>query len=174
MTRTPLDHMNCSIARTLDVIGDAWTGLILRDIALGITRFDALQRDLGISRKVLSERLASLVEHDVLQRVPYQEKPARYDYYPTEKGADLGYVLLAMQTWGNRWIFGEQGPPLLLRHESCGATIEAVSACSNCGEQLSVADLTPLPGPSFDPGMSEVSAALERREAAFTAARSGS
>ncbi|HYI79866.1 MAG TPA: helix-turn-helix domain-containing protein [Thermoleophilaceae bacterium] len=174
MTRMPLDDMNCSIARTLDVIGDAWTPLILRDIAIGITRFDAIQRDLGISRKVLSERLGSLIEHGVLQRVPYQTKPVRYDYYATEKGADLGFVLLAMQTWGNRWIFDEQGPPLLLRHEPCGATIEAVTACSNCGEQLSVGDLTPLPGPSFDPDSPEVSAALERREAAFSAARGSS
>ncbi len=162
MTRTPLDDMNCSIARTLDVIGDAWTPLILRDIAIGITRFDAIQRDLGISRKVLSERLASLIEHGVLQRVPYQEKPVRYDYYATEKGADLGFVLLAMQTWGNRWIFDEQGPPLVMRHETCGATIEAVTACSNCGEELAVGDLTPLPGPSFDPGDGEISEALGR------------
>jgi len=172
MPRAQLDEMNCSIARTLEVIGDAWTPLILRDIAIGITRFDAIQRDLGISRKVLAERLASLVEHGVLQRAPYQEKPVRYDYYATEKGADLAFVLLAMQTWGNRWIFGEQGPPLLLRHEPCGATIEAVTACSNCGGKLAVGDLTPLPGPSFDPAMTELSAALERREAAFAAARS--
>jgi len=79
MPRTSLDHMNCSIARTLDVIGDAWTPLILRDIAFGITRFDAIQRDLGISRKVLSERLASLVEHGVLMREPYQDKSVCYD-----------------------------------------------------------------------------------------------
>jgi DNA-binding HxlR family transcriptional regulator len=160
--RNQLDHMNCSIARTLEVIGDAWTPLILRDIAIGITRFDAIQRDLGISRKVLSERLASLVEHGVLERVPYQDKPVRYDYYATAKGADLGFVLLAMQTWGNRWVFGEQGPPLLLRHEPCGAIVEAVTACSHCGEQLSVGELTPLRGPSFDEGMGEVSDALDR------------
>ena len=162
MTRTPLDHMNCSIARTLDVIGDAWTPLILRDISIGITRFDAIQRDLGISRKVLSERLASLIEHGVLERVPYQDKPVRYDYYTTAKGADLGFVLLAMQTWGNRWVFGESGPPLLLRHEPCGATIEAVTACSNCGERLAVGDLTPLRGPSFDTDETEISEALNR------------
>jgi DNA-binding HxlR family transcriptional regulator len=155
--------MNCSIARTLDVIGDAWTPLILRDIAFGITRFDAIQRDLGISRKVLSERLASLVEHGVLQRAPYQDKPARYDYFPTEKGADLAFVLLAMQAWGDRWIFGEDGPPVLFRHEPCGEVISPVSACSHCGERLEIADLTPLVGPSFDPGPdSEIPAAFER------------
>jgi DNA-binding HxlR family transcriptional regulator len=170
MARTALDEMNCSIARTLDVIGDAWTPLILRDIALGITRFDAIQRDLGISRKVLSERLAALVEHGVLARSPYQDKPARYDYHPTEKGADLAFVLLAMQAWGDRWAFGEAGPPVLLRHESCGALVDVVPACSNCGERLSVADITPLRGPGFQPGpgTAEVFAALERRAGAGT------
>jgi DNA-binding HxlR family transcriptional regulator len=75
MSRASYDHLNCSNARTMGVIGNAWTPLILRDIAVGITRFDALQRDLGISRKVLSERLAALVDHGVLFREPYQDKP---------------------------------------------------------------------------------------------------
>jgi DNA-binding HxlR family transcriptional regulator len=165
MTRAALDEMNCSIARTLDVIGDAWTPLILRDIALGITRFDAIQRNLGISRKVLSGRLAALVEHGVLARTPYQDKPARYDYRPTEKGADLAFVLLAMRAWGDRWAFGEEGPPVLLRHEACGALVDVVPACSNCGERLSPRDITPLRGPGFEPGpgTAEVLAALERR-----------
>ena len=162
MQRTDFSEMTCSIARSLAVAGEPWSPLVLRDVWVGINRFDDIQRDLGISRKVLSERLASLIEHGVLQRVPYQDKPARYDYYTTEKGADLGFVLLAMQTWGNRWVFAEDGPPLLLRHEPCGATIEAVTACSNCGERLAVGDLTPLRGPSFDEGETEVSDALNR------------
>jgi DNA-binding HxlR family transcriptional regulator len=168
MPRASLDEMNCSIARTLDVIGDSWTPLILRDIAFGITRFDAIQRDLDISRKVLSERLASLVEHGVLQRAAYQEKPLRYDYFPTEKGADLAFVLLAMQSWGDRWTSGDAGAPILIRHESCGEVVEVVPSCSHCGERISLADATPLRGPGFEPGpgTSEISAALERREAA--------
>lgn len=168
MARTGLDEMTCSIARALDVIGDSWTPLILRDIALGITRFDAIQRDLDISRKVLSERLAALVDHGVLARRPYQEKPARYDYHPTEKGADLAFVLLAMQAWGDRWASAEAGPPILLRHETCGAVVDVVPACSNCGERLSPAHITPLRGPGFEagPATSEVLAALERREIA--------
>ncbi len=172
MGRTSLDRMNCSIARTLDVIGDSWTPLILRDVAFGITRFDAIQRDLGISRKVLSERLGALVEHGVLTRVPYQDKPARHDYHPTEKGADLAFVLLAMQAWGDRWAFGETGPPVLFRHEPCGAVTSPVPACSHCGEQLAAADLTPLPGPGFvpGPGTSEIPAAIER----WNALRTGS
>jgi DNA-binding HxlR family transcriptional regulator len=172
MARASYDHLNCSIARTMEVIGDAWTPLILRDIAIGITRFDALQRDLGISRKVLSERLAALVEHGVLAREPYQDKPTRYDYFPTEKGADLAAVLLAMQSWGNRWETGDDGPPMLVRHEPCGALIDAVTSCSSCGEPLTIADLTPIPGPGFKegPDTAEVTAALERLAAARLAA----
>ena len=163
MPRTSLDHMNCSIARTLDVIGDAWTPLILRDIAFGITRFDAIQRDLGISRKVLSERLASLVEHGVLQRVPYQEKPVRYDYYATEKGADLASVLLAMQAWGDRWLFDVGAAPVVIRHETCGAVMSPVAMCPECGEKLEFADITPMPGPGFEPSPdSELPEAFER------------
>lgn len=164
MARASFDHMNCAIARTLDVIGDAWTPLILRDIAFGITRFDSIQRDLGISRKVLAERLAAMVDNGILQRVAYQEKPTRYDYYPTEKGLDLANVLLAMRAWGDRWAFGEGGPPLLIRHEPCGELVEAVPACSHCGERLMAADLTPLRGPTFEPGpgTEEIGGALER------------
>ncbi|HEX2071330.1 MAG TPA: helix-turn-helix domain-containing protein [Thermoleophilaceae bacterium] len=168
MARSSLDQMNCSIARTLDVIGDAWTPLILRDIAFGISRFDAIQRDLGISRKVLSERLSALVAHGVLQRVPYQDKPARYDYHPTEKGADLAFVLLAMQAWGDRWTAGDDGPPILIRHETCGALTKVVPSCASCGKRLAVTDITPLRGPGFEsgPGNAEISAVLDRRDAA--------
>jgi DNA-binding HxlR family transcriptional regulator len=174
MARTSFENENCSIARTIDVIGDAWTPMILRDVAFGITRFDAIQRDLGISRKVLAERLSALVEHGVLQRVAYQDKPARYDYYATEKGADLAPVLLAMQAWGDRWIFGEQGPPVVFRHETCGATVSPVAACSHCGEQLQIADITPLPGPGFDPEPgSELPAAFERWQELRAAAAAG-
>jgi DNA-binding HxlR family transcriptional regulator len=171
MGRTSFDQMNCSIARTLEVIGDAWTPLILRDIAFGITRFDAIQRDLGISRKVLSERLAALVEHGVLQRVAYQEKPARYDYFPTEKGADLAVVLLSMQAWGDRWVFGEDRAPLVFRHETCGEVTSVVPACSHCGERVEAGNITPMLGPGFEagPGTSEIPAAIERWHAAVAA-----
>lgn len=107
MAGTPFDEMHCPIAQTLAVIGERWTPLILRDIAFGLTRFDAIQRELGISRKVLAERLAGLVEHGVLERTPYQEGPTRYDYTLTEKGVDLCKVLLAMRDWGNRWMLDQ-------------------------------------------------------------------
>jgi DNA-binding HxlR family transcriptional regulator len=149
--------MSCSIARTLDVIGDAWAPLILRDVALGISRFDVLQRDLGVSRKVLSRRLDELVEAEVLSPVPYQDNPTRHDYVLTEKGADLVLVLLAMQRWGDRWVFGEGGAPVVLRHETCGAATTAVLSCSACGGELRPGEVTPLAGPGLrtGPGTSE-------------------
>lgn len=169
MKRTSFDDMSCSIARTLEVIGEWWTPLILRDITLGITRFDALQRNLGISRKVLTERLNALVEHGVIERAPYQDNPPRYDYFLTEKGADLGLVLLAMQAWGDRWVFGETGPPMQFRHAPCGAVTSPVPSCSGCGEPLRAADLTPVIGPGLNPGpgTSEIPAAVERWQAAM-------
>src|SRR5919108_5055430 len=112
MQRSSFADMQCSVARTLDIIGDTWTPLVLRDIALGVSRFDAIQRDLGLSRKVLAERLRSLVDHEVVERVAYQESPVRYDYRLTEKGKDLAMVLVAMQRFGDKWVFGPGSVPL--------------------------------------------------------------
>jgi DNA-binding HxlR family transcriptional regulator len=156
--------MSCSVARTLDVVGEWWTPLIVRDLSLGISRFDAIQRDLGISRKVLAQRLERLVEHGVVDRTAYQDNPPRYDYRLTEKGADLAAVVLAMTAWGDRWVFGEDRRPLLFRHEACGAETRPVLACSSCGGELRPGELTPLAGPGLRaaPGTAEVPAALAR------------
>lgn len=110
MQRTSFAGNDCPIARTLDVIGEWWTPLILRDIHRGITRFDALQASLGISRKVLTQRLGTLLEHGVIERVAYQEHPRRYDYVLTDKGRSLGHVLRAMITWGERWTDAPSSP----------------------------------------------------------------
>ena len=167
MARAPFDEMSCSVARTVGVLADAWTPLIVRDAYLGISRFDAMQRNLGISRKVLAARLAALVDHGVLERVAYQEHPPRHDYRLTEKGRDLAGVLLAMKAWGDRWARDGAGPPLLLRHDRCGAVAEAVPTCSACGEPVLPGEVTPLPGPGAlpGPGTWEIPAALERLQA---------
>ena len=164
MAKTSFREMSCSVARTLDVVGGRWTPLIVRDILVGVSRFDAIRRDLGISGKVLTERLSELTEQGVLERVPYQDNPPRHDYVLTEKGVDLAYMLLAMKTWGDRWAADDDGPPMVLRHDRCGAIADVVPACSGCGERLFAGEVTPLPGPGAHPGPGtiEVFAALAR------------
>ena len=156
--------MSCSVARTLAVVGEAWTPLIVRDLYLGISRFDAIQRNLGASRKVLAERLSTLLEHGVIERDAYQDNPPRYDYRLTEKGEGLALVLVAMKSWGDYWEPGDDGPPLVLRHDACGAVSDPIPTCSGCGQPVGPRDFTLLPGPGADagPGTREIPAALER------------
>ncbi|MFJ6013604.1 winged helix-turn-helix transcriptional regulator [Streptomyces sp. NPDC092952] len=105
--RTSLAGADCAIAQALDVVGDWWTLLIVRDTARGVHRFDALQEELGVSRKVLTERLRLLVDAGVLARVPYQDRPPRYEYRLTPRGRALLPVLVALQDWGDTWLLGE-------------------------------------------------------------------
>jgi DNA-binding HxlR family transcriptional regulator len=152
MQRTSFADMSCSIARTLDVAGEWWTPLVLRSVYLGVNRFDDLQRDLGLSRKVLADRLDTLVGHGVLERRPYQERPLRHEYVLTEKGLELVQAILALVAWGDKWTAGDAGPPVLLRHDRCGHTTHAEVTCAHCGEPLHPAELTPRPGPGGKPG----------------------
>jgi DNA-binding HxlR family transcriptional regulator len=133
---TAISEIRCSIARTLDIVGDRWALMVLRDIHSGITRFDAIQANLGLSRKVLAQRLAELTEQGVIERRPYSEHPPRFDYVLTQKGSELGVVLLAMIAWGDRWTDDGGGPPALLRHTACGQHTAAVPTCAACGEVL--------------------------------------
>ncbi|MFE9539849.1 winged helix-turn-helix transcriptional regulator [Streptomyces sp. NPDC006691] len=119
--RTRLDDEHCAIAQALDVVGDWWTLLIVRDTARGVHRFDALQRELGMSRKVLAERLKLLVECGVLVREPYQERPVRYEYRLTPRGRALLPVLIALQDWGDTWVLGE-GETMATSTEASGET----------------------------------------------------
>jgi len=144
--RKSFEDMNCSIAQTLEVVGEWWTMLIVRDCFLGVRRFDDFQRRLGISRNILTERLEHLVEHGVLDRVPYQERPVRYEYRLTDKGRDLWLVLTAMRQWGDRWAAAD-GPPVEIEHKACGHTSNAVPTCSACGETLEARDVRAVPGP---------------------------
>ncbi|MEU2953086.1 winged helix-turn-helix transcriptional regulator [Streptomyces xanthochromogenes] len=119
--RTRLDDEHCAIAQSLDVVGDWWTLLIVRDTARGVHRFDALQRELGMSRKVLAERLKLLVECGVLVRVPYQERPVRHEYRLTPRGRALLPVLIALQDWGDTWVLGD-GETMATSTEASGET----------------------------------------------------
>ena len=146
MQRTQFGAMACSIARTLDVIGEPWSPLIVRDVWVGMNRFDQIQADLGISRKVLTERLHHLVEHGVLERRPYDARP-RFEYHLTEKGADLVEMLMVMVRWGDRWLAGPDGPPVLYRHHACGEIAHVDPRCSHCGEPMHTGDVDLIPGP---------------------------
>jgi DNA-binding HxlR family transcriptional regulator len=150
MQRTNFGEMVCSIARTLDVFGEPWTPLILRDVWAGFTRFDQIQADLGISRKVLTERLHHLLEQGVLDRRPYDRRP-RYEYVLTEKGLGLVDVLMVMAAWGDRWEAGEAGPPVLYRHHACGEITAVDLRCHHCDSPMHAADVDLLPGPGAAP-----------------------
>ncbi|WP_116950046.1 winged helix-turn-helix transcriptional regulator [Jiangella endophytica] len=147
MQRTDFGDMTCSIARTLDIAGEPWSPLIIRDVWVGIRRFDELQRDLGISRKVLTERLTWLVGHGVLERRQYSDRPPRHEYALTAKGLELTEVLMAISAWGDRWTAGAAGPPTLLRHRACGEHVHAEVRCSHCGEPLHGDDVEVDEGP---------------------------
>lgn len=134
--RTKLADVHCSVARSMEVLQDAWTALILRDVFAGITRFGQLQEDLGLSRKILTARLERLVEEGILERRAYSERPPRYDYVPTDKGAGLFGVIAALMAWGDRWTAGPAGPPALIRHLGCGKHASAKVICDHCGEPL--------------------------------------
>ena len=146
MQRTNFGDMACSIARTLDVMGEAWTPLVIRDVFVGMTRFEQIQQDLGISRKVLTERLNHLVEHEVLERRPYDNRP-RYEYHLTARGTELFEVLMAMVGWGDKWLAGKAGPPVLDRHHAGGESSHVDPRCADCGEPMHAADIDVLPGP---------------------------
>jgi DNA-binding HxlR family transcriptional regulator len=135
MRRTSFRKWPCSIARTMDMLGDWWTPLVLREIFFGTVRFDDLQRGLAIGRNVLTERLRRLEAEGLLERRRYHDAPPRYEYHLTEKGRDFHPVLLAMMRWGDRWLHGRQGPPILVRH-SCGAITQGELRCTECDEPL--------------------------------------
>ncbi|HEX2085073.1 MAG TPA: helix-turn-helix domain-containing protein [Solirubrobacteraceae bacterium] len=131
----------CSVARALEVVGERWTILILRDAFLGVRRFDDFQRSLGIARNVLNARLQRLVEAGVLERRLYQERPPRYEYRLTEMGRDLWPALLALMQWGDRHLSGDGGPPLAVEHRGCGGTIDDRRTCSRCGAVVTLRDV---------------------------------
>jgi DNA-binding HxlR family transcriptional regulator len=147
MQRTDFQAMPCSIARTLAVVGEAWTPLVLRDIVFGLTKFDELQRDLGVATNILTDRLNTLVGHGLLTREPYQRRPLRHRYELTEKGADLLPVLLALMRWGDRWAADPAGPPVTIVHHGCDAVTEPTMTCSECGEPLRAAEVGARGGP---------------------------
>jgi DNA-binding HxlR family transcriptional regulator len=137
---------NCSIARTLAVLGERWTLLVLRQSFLGSKRFDEIQGRLGIARNVLADRLQTLVGEGILERRQYQERPPRFEYKLTKKGRDLYPVLVALMEWGDEYN-APHGAPLELVHNTCGKKTQPRFTCSECGEPIDPREMTPQPGP---------------------------
>lgn len=147
MHKVSFAEMRCSLARSLDVIGDWWTLLVLRDIYLGVCRFDDIAEDLGISRNLLVTRLRSLLEAGIVTREPYRTRPVRHDYRLAPPGADLVPVILALTAWGDRWVQPREGQPIVFRHDACGCVLDARVTCSACGEPVAADGVSALPGP---------------------------
>ena len=136
-TYPEFEPTSCSVARTLDVLGDTWSILVLRDVLLGAHRFDPVQQHLGIARNVLAARLKRLVEHGLLEKRQYQVHPPRFEYHLTRKGLDLQPALVALMQWGDRYVADAGGGPVVLEHRACGRPIRLQTICEACGESVS-------------------------------------
>ncbi|MFE1884538.1 winged helix-turn-helix transcriptional regulator [Streptomyces diastatochromogenes] len=139
----------CSVARTVDIIGDAWASLVLREAFYGSRRFDEFQQQLGIARNTLTDRLRRLVDEGLMEKRLYESEPPRYEYHLTEKGHDFFPVLAAITRWGDRWLAGEEGAPVTLHHDACDHDAHAEVVCSACGEQMRSEDTSIRLGPGY-------------------------
>jgi DNA-binding HxlR family transcriptional regulator len=147
MLRNDYETQTCSIAGALEVVGERWSLLIVRDIFLGVRRFDELQRQLGIARNVLQARLTRLIEQGVLEKRPYQERPPRHEYLLTEKGLDLWPMIVALMQWGDRYAAPAGGPAVVIRHRGCGGALDEHRICEKCGTPMDARDAEAGPGP---------------------------
>jgi DNA-binding HxlR family transcriptional regulator len=151
MLRNDYENQACSIAGALEVVGERWSLLIVRDVFLGLRRFDELQRHLGVARNILHARLQRLVEQGVLEKRLYQERPPRHEYRLTEKGLDLWPTIVALMGWGDRYAPPPGGPAVLLEHRDCGGRVDEHRICARCGERVTVRHAIALPGPGAPP-----------------------
>ena len=149
LPRTYEDQV-CSVARGLSVIGDRWTLLIVRDAFQGLKRFQEFEADLGLPKKVLTERLQRLVDEEIFERRRYQERPERFEYVLTEKGRGLWRVLAHLLMWGDQHYADEAGPPRILRHRECGGRLDYSLRCKKCGTEIKDSrDVHIAPGPGL-------------------------
>jgi DNA-binding HxlR family transcriptional regulator len=138
-----------SVGRALELVGERWTLLILREAFFGVRRFGQLARNLGIPRPTLSSRLRMLVDAGLLERVPYSLEPERYEYRLTDAGRDLFGAIVVLMRWGDEHLPNPSGPPIVLRHDTCGEIAEPRLTCTHCGEEITARNVTPEAGPGF-------------------------
>ncbi|NIB43560.1 helix-turn-helix transcriptional regulator [Pseudomaricurvus alkylphenolicus] len=139
----------CSVSRALSVVGDRWTLLIIRSAFLGARRFSEFQKDIGLTRHRLSDRLNKLVEDQVFEKVQYQSNPVRYEYRLTDRGKELYPVIMTLVKWGDKWMAGDGGKPMEYEHKSCGNNIMPVLTCPECHEEIDPHDMKAMPGPAL-------------------------
>ena len=149
MKRTDTSSWPCTIARSANLLGDRWNLLIIRQACLGTRRFDDFQAALGTGRNILSQRLSGLVDEGLLDRVEYQNNPQRFEYRLTDKGRDVYPILAAMAAFGDKWLTGPEGTPLVLHHTTCDHDMHAVVVCSECRDELDVRAVRATAGPGF-------------------------
>ena len=143
LTMYELDRpVSCSIGRAMEILGERWTFLILRESFYGVRRFSDMQRNLGIARNILSTRLQTLVANGILERRLYQEEPPRHEYRLTEAGRDLYPAIVTLMRWGDRHLSTD--PPVVLRHNSCGHEADPLLVCAHCHEELDPHQVTPV------------------------------
>lgn len=145
MPRKSLQHLECAVANTVEMVNDSWTILILRDAFLGVRRFDQFVDDLGIARNVLADRLDALVSNGMMETRLYQERPPRHEYRLTEQGKDLFDVLMTLWSYGERWRPPADESRQKVIHDTCGAEAHAVAHCGNCGGRLDRREVTVRP-----------------------------
>lgn len=136
MLRNDFRDLDCSVARALEVVGERWSLLVLREVFLGVRRFEQIQSDLGIARNVLASRLDRLVDHDVLERRAYQDRPVRHEYRLTQRGLELWPVMVSLMLWGDRHAPSSAGPPMSIVHRDCGGSVDDRLHCDRCGTPM--------------------------------------
>jgi DNA-binding HxlR family transcriptional regulator len=154
MPYRPFADQNCSIARSLAVLGGRWTLLVMREVLLGHRRFADIRRHVGVAPNILSDRLQTLVDHGLLERRLYSRHPESFEYVPTPKGRDVSPVLVALLEWGDRHAAPPEGPPRVLVHAGCGHDAHPEMRCTHCGDVIEAGELSVRPGPgaSTPPG----------------------
>jgi DNA-binding HxlR family transcriptional regulator len=143
------EGQTCSIARSLELVGERWSLLVVREIFHGRRKFSEMQRSLGVARNVLTARLQRMVDDGILERRPYSERPERYEYFLTEKGLDLWPVMISLMHWGDKYEAYPDGPPSVVVHKECGGKIDDRRICAKCGKKLNVRDARAIDGPGM-------------------------